>query len=224
MAEEDWSVQLKKIEREFDGLPPVPSPAVQKLRSEEERRAKERVQQRVAMFGAGARLILVFALFAAVSVWPYDTACGWGLFSYLGVEAVIIAGGFWVAVTTWRYRLPKMHILSLAIVLIGLVLIAAEVLPRTGYASVDPKHPPQTWCPQANDAPPATTMKDAPPATSIKDASSAASMLERRVNYTTQSLGSRWEESSGDLVRRLRPQQAALARTLHRELQSKRGP
>jgi len=224
VAEEDWSVQLKKIEREFDGLPPVPSPAVQKLRSEEERRAKERVQQRVAMFGAGARLILVFALFAAVSVWPYDTECGWGLFSYLGVEAVIIAGGFWVAVTTWRYRLPKMHILSLAIVLIGLVLIAAEVLPRTGYASVDPKHPPQTWCPEANDAPPATTMKDAPPATSIKDASSAASMLERRVNYTTQSLGSRWEESSGDLVRRLRPQQAALARTLHRELQLKRAP
>lgn len=229
MAEEDWSVQLKKIEREFDGLPPEPSPALQKLRSEEERRAKERVQQRVAMFGAGARLILVFALFAAVSVWPYQTECGWGLFSYLGVEAVIIAGGFWVAITTWRYRLPKMHILSLAIVLIGLALIAAEVLPRTGYASVDPKHPPQTWCPEGNDAPPATTMKDALPAVSMKDASmkdapSATSMLERRVNYTTQSLGSRWEESSGDLVRRLRPQQAALARTLHRELQLKRGP
>jgi len=219
VAEDDWSLQLKKIEREFDGLPPEPSPAVQKLRSEEERRAKERAQQRVAMFGAGARLILVFALFAALSVWPYADDCGWGLFGYLGVEGVIVAGGFWVAITTWRYRLPKMHILSLAIVLIGLALIAAEVLPRTGYASVDPKHPPQTWCPEPNDAPPVTTMRP-----ETNDASPATSMLERRVNYTAQSLGSRWEESSSDLVRQLRPQQAALVRTLHRELRLKRAP
>ncbi|MGH7652884.1 MAG: hypothetical protein ACREMS_13735 [Gemmatimonadaceae bacterium] len=206
MAEEDWSTQLKKIERQFDGLPPEPSLAMKKLQSEEERRAKERAQQRTAMFGAGARLILVFALFAALVVWPYANACGVGLFSYIGVEAVIVAGGLWVAATTWRYRLPKMHALSLLIVLVGLGLIAAEVLPRTGYASIDPRNPPQTWCPDVKSAPPVT------------------SMLEQRVRSTSQSLGSRWQESTSDLAKQLQPQQAALVRLERPELLSQRAP
>jgi hypothetical protein len=49
-------------------------------------------------------------------------------------------------------------------------------------------------------------------------------MLEQRVQYATQSASSRWEESSGDLVKRLQPQQAALERTLHRELRLRQGP
>jgi hypothetical protein len=232
VPEQDWSVQLKKIEREFDGLPPEPSPALKKLQSEEERRAKERAQQRVAMFGAGARLILVFALFAALALWPYANQCGWGLFSYMGVEAVIVAGGLWVAVTTWRYRLPRMHALSLVIVLAGLVLIAADVLPRTGYASVDPKHPPQTWCPEANGAPSTTmllpdaksTLSTTALLTEAKDAPPETGMLEQRVHYAAESLGARWHESSTDLVTQLRPQQAALARTVHRGLQLQRDP
>jgi hypothetical protein len=200
MAEDNWASQLKKLEREFDGLPPVPSPAAQKMQSEAERRAKEKVQQRAAMIGASARLILVFALGAALVLWPYSRDCGWGWFGYLGVEAVIAAGGIWVAFTTWRARLPKMHVFSLLIVLAGMVLIAAEVLPRMGYAAIDPKNPPQLWCTETTNAPPATTM------------------LEQRVHFATQSLGSRWEESSADLLRQLLPQQAALAQTVHREL------
>jgi hypothetical protein len=151
---DDWSVQLKKIEREFEGLPPEPSPALKKLQSEEERRAQERGQQRAAMFGAGARLILVFALFVAVAIWPYERECGFGLFYYLGVETVIIVGGLWVALTTWRYRLPKMHTLSLLIILTGLVLMAIEILPRIGYAAVDPKHPLHFSCADTPNAPP----------------------------------------------------------------------
>ena len=92
MAQDDWSVQLKKIEREFQGLPPEPSPAFKKMQSEEERRAQERAYQRAAMIGAGARLILVFALGVALAFWPYDRECGGGLFGFLGVEIVIV---FW---------------------------------------------------------------------------------------------------------------------------------
>src|SRR5258706_331138 len=84
------------------------------------------LQQRAAMIGAGARLVLVFALFGALIIWPYAKQCGTGWFGYIGTEAVIVAGGLWVAFTTWRYRLPKMHALSLSIILVGLVLIAAE--------------------------------------------------------------------------------------------------
>jgi hypothetical protein len=206
MADEDWSVQLKKIERQFDGLPPEPSPAFKKMQSEEERRAKERAQQRAAMFGAGARLVLVFALFAALVFWPYANVCGVGLFSYIGVEAVIVAGGIWVGVTTWKYRLPRMHALSLLIVLVGLGLIAAEVLPRTGYAAIDPKNPPQTWCPDETTIPPATAF------------------LEQRVHYAGASLGSRWQESSAELAKQLLPQRAVLKQIERPELLSRPAP
>jgi hypothetical protein len=203
---EDWSTQLKKIERQFDGLPPEPSPAFKKMQSEEDRRAKERAQQRTAMFGAGARLVLVFALFAALWFWPYAKECGAGLFSFVGVEAVIVAGGIWVGITTWKYRLPRMHALSLLIVLVGLGLIASDVLPRTGYAAIDPKHPPQTWCADEQTLPPPTAL------------------LEQRVHFASEAAGSRWRESSTDLAKQLLPQRAVLARLERPELLSQPSP
>ncbi len=227
VPENDWSNKLKNIEREWEGLPPEPSPAFKKLQSEEERRAQERAKQRVAMMGAGARLILVFALFGALAIWPYANDCGWGLFGYLGAEAVIIAGGLWAAFTTWRARLPKMHALSLVIILVGLGLIAAEVLPRIGYAIVDPKNPPQFWCPDTEPAQPliAPETKAALPSddpnTSINLSST---MLGQRVLYAKQAMAGRWQESSGDLVKQLRPQQAALKRIARPELRSQRAP
>ena len=204
--QDDWSSKLKKIEREFDGLPPEPSPALKKLQSEEERRAQERTLQRAAMFGGGARLILVFALFAALAVWPYERACGFGLFEYLGVEVVIIVGGLWVALTTWRYRLPKMHILSLLIALTSLILLAIEVLPRIGYAAVDPKHPPQFSCPDTQNALPRT------------------SAVEQRVQIATRSIEARWQARADELARRFRPQRAALTRIERSELLSPQAP
>ena len=206
MAQDDWAVQLKKIEREFEGLPPEPSPAFKKLQSEEERRAQERAMQRTAMIGGGARLILVFALGVALAFWPYENECGSGLFGYLGVELVIIVGGLWVAFSTWRARLPKMHVLSLLIVLTGLVLIAVEVLPRTGYASVDPKHPPTFFCPDTENTLPQTTA------------------AEQRVNLATRTLEERWRSSTRELSKQLGPQRAALARIERPELLSRRDP
>ncbi len=206
MAQDDWSVQMKKIEREFDGLPPEPSPAFKKLQSEEERRAQDRAQQRVAMMGAGARLLLVFALFVALALWPYERECGAGLFEYLGVEVVIVVGGFWVAFTTWRYRLPKMHTLSLVIIATSLVLIAADVLPRTGYAAVDPKHPPHFSCPDAQNALPRTAA------------------VEQRVQSDTRLIEARWRSRADELSRRFRPRRDALARIERSELLSPQAP
>ena len=206
MAQDDWSVQLKKIEREFDGLPPEPSPAMKKLQSEEERRAQERVYQRAAMIGGGARLILVFALFAALIIWPYERECGAGLFEFLGVEVVIVVGGLWVAFTTWRYRLPKMHTLSLLIILTGLILIGAEVLPRIGYAAVDPKHPRHFSCPDTRGPLPRT------------------SAVEQRVQSATRLMEARWQDRADELSRKFRPQRAALARIERSELLSPQAP
>ncbi len=217
MADDDWSTKLKKIEREFQGLPPEPSPAFKKMQSEEERRAQERAKQRVAAIGAGARLILVFALFGALAVWPYENSCGSGLFGYLGAEAAIVAGGLWVAFTTWRARLPKMHAFSLLVILVGLGLIAVEVLPRTGYASVDPKHPPVFWCPESKTPAPSTNPQ-------TTDALPATDLVGQRVRFATQSMQSRWQESSGELLKQFRPQRAVLKRIAHPGLLSKPNP
>jgi len=206
VAQDDWSAQLKKIEREFNGLPPEPSPAFKKMQSEEERRAQERAQQRAAMIGAGARLVLVFALYTALAIWPYDNQCGSGLLGYLAVEIVIVVGGVWVAFTTWRYRLPKMHTLSLFIILAGLILIAAEVLPRVGYAAVDPKHPPRFSCPDTENALPRTTA------------------VEQRVQSATRTLEARWQSRADELSKQFLPQRAALARIERSELLSPRSP
>ena len=217
MADDDWSTKLKKIEREFQGLPPEPSLAFKKMQSEEERRAQERAKQRVAAIGAGARLILVFALFGALAVWPYENSCGFGLFGYLGAEAAIVAGGLWVAFTTWRARLPKMHAFSLLVILVGLGLIAVEVLPRTGYASVDPKHPPVFWCPESKTPAPSTIPQ-------TTDALPATDFVGQRVRFATQSMQSRWQESSGELLKQFRPQRAVLKRIAHPGLLSKPNP
>ena len=206
MPQDDWSVQLKKIEREFEGLPPEPSPAFKKLQSEEQRRAQERAQQRTAMIGGGARLVLVGALGVALAFWPYENSCGSGLVGYLAVEIVIIVGGLWVAISTWRARLPRMHILSLLIVLTGLVLVATEVLPRVGYAAVDPKNPPHFSCPETPDAPLRT------------------GAVEQRVESATSSIEARWKSRKEELARQFRPQRAALSRLERPELLSQRAP
>src|SRR4029078_1821829 len=192
MAQDDWSTQLKKIEREFDGLPPEPSPAYKKLQSEEERRAQERSQQRAARISAGARLVLVFALGAALAFWPYEKGCGTDLFCFLGVELMIVVGGIWVGFTTWRYRLPRMHTLSLFIILAGLILLAAEILPRVGYAAVDPKHSPSFSCPETPNALPRPTA------------------MEQRVHTATRSLEARWQSRASELATQFHPHTVAL--------------
>ena len=204
--QDDWSSQLKKIEREFEGLPPEPSPAFKKMQSEEQKRAQERAKQRAAAIGGGARLVLVGALGVALAFWPYENTCGSGLFGFLAAELVIIAGGLWVAVTTWRARLPRMHILSLLIALAGLVLVAIEILPRVGYAAVDPKHPPQFSCPETQNAPPRTTA------------------VEQRVQSAASSLEERWKSRTEELSKQFRPQRAALAKLERPELLSQPTP
>ncbi|HST08541.1 MAG TPA: hypothetical protein VLJ83_10230 [Gemmatimonadaceae bacterium] len=206
MVDNDWSSQLKKIEREFDGLPPEPSPAFKKMQSEDQRRAQERGQQRRATISASARLVLVFALGVALAFWPYERDCGSGLFGFLGVELMIVVGGVWVAFTTWRYRLPRMHILSLFIVLAGLVLLGIEVLPRIGYAAIDPKHPPSFSCPDTQNAPTQPTA------------------MGRRAHSATEALATRWQSRADELSRQFQPQRAALVRLERPELLSRQAP
>lgn len=146
MSEIDWDVELRKIEREFDGLPPTPSAGELRARKAAERREKQRKEERIAALGAWGRLVLVAALAAALYWWPYLRACGPGLFAFLGAESMVVAGGLWVVAFTWRHRMARTHALGMLVVIAGLALILAQVLPRVGYARTDPAHPPQWWC------------------------------------------------------------------------------
>ena len=57
------------------------------------------------------------------------------LAGYLGAVGTIILSGAWGASAAWKYRASLAHIVSLFIIFYGIVLAAAELLPRTGYAA-----------------------------------------------------------------------------------------
>ncbi|HSL70193.1 MAG TPA: hypothetical protein VK864_08110, partial [Longimicrobiales bacterium] len=101
MSEIDWKTELKKIEREFDGLPPEPTPDELKARRLAVNRTQQVKQTQNAVLLVWARLVLVGALTAAVSFWPYSRACGFGLYAYMAAAGVIVLGGLWVSIYGW---------------------------------------------------------------------------------------------------------------------------
>jgi hypothetical protein len=131
-------VELKKIEREFDGLPPEPSSPSGRAKLEWARREEEQRHQRSAAIGVYVRLALVVALVISIGSWPYARTCGMPLFLYMASVSAVIIGGIWIAVSTWLNRMPRTHLLAIFIVFWGLTLSAVEVLPRAGYAQPDP--------------------------------------------------------------------------------------
>lgn len=132
----DWNAELRTIEREYDGLPPEPSAAAMRSRRAAELRAREQAERRIALLGSGARLTLAGALLAGIPWWPYGTGCGPGLAGFLAAGGMIVLGGGWSAVHAWRHRLAVSHMIALAIVLAGLAIVSAQVLPRLGYATI----------------------------------------------------------------------------------------
>jgi hypothetical protein len=146
MMTKSWTTELRKIEREFDGLPPEPSPLERASRRIAERQTMARKERRAAALGTLGRLALVILLAGAINFWPYPHACGAGLFSYLGAESLVVIGGLWAAVFTWQVRAALAHGIAMLMVLCGLVLAGLQVLPRVGYAKTDPAHQPVWQC------------------------------------------------------------------------------
>ena len=146
MTDIDWATELRRIEREFDGLPPEPTPGELRARRAAEARERERKAKGAAMRGTWARLCLVIGLSAGIVLWPYGRACGAGLLAYAGAVVVIVVGGLWVASRTWRLRMARAHGLALLVALWGLLLWGDLILPRVGYAAIDPANPPAWRC------------------------------------------------------------------------------
>jgi hypothetical protein len=81
------------------------------------------------------RVLLGLSLGVMMASWPYSRSCGLPLFGYLGAVVFVMLSGLWAASCSWKYRVGLAHILALSVVLYGFTLAAAELLPRTGYAS-----------------------------------------------------------------------------------------
>lgn len=79
-------------------------------------------------------VVLGVALSAALPYWPYANSCSWGLGLYLIAVTLVIITGIWGTKLTWDARLGRSHAAAIAVVLWGVALVAAEVLPRIGYA------------------------------------------------------------------------------------------
>jgi hypothetical protein len=144
MNETNWDLELKNISREFDGLPAAPVISLDNARKAAEKHARELRAARNAAIGTWARAALVAAVAVALYYWPYARECGVGLFAFMGAGASVAAGALWVMALSWKWRLARANAAGMLLVIASLAILASQVLPRVGYAKVDPAHP-KVW-------------------------------------------------------------------------------
>jgi len=84
--------------------------------------------------GGWSRVLLGAVAAVGASFWPYAHACGVGLWLFLGVAGTVVVAGVWGMIASWRRRLGLAHVVALLVTLWGVGLVAAELLPRLGYA------------------------------------------------------------------------------------------
>lgn len=134
MSDIDWSVELRKIEREYDGLPPERTRTQVRLQRIQEIAAKERFSVRLSLVGIWVRLFLVAALAVSLFWWPYGHHCGLPLASFLLSQTMVIVGAVALAVRTWRDRFGWVFSGSALCAVVAWTVIALHVLPRVGYS------------------------------------------------------------------------------------------
>ena len=144
MADRNWDKELSKIDKQLESVSDAALFPSAKSASPDAKKNVEVQRAATRSWGAFLRLGLSVAVGVGILWWPYPARCGLGLVLYLGAVAAVIAGGVWSAVWTWHHRTARAHMLSLLLILWGLVLAAADVLPRAGYATPTVAHP-ATW-------------------------------------------------------------------------------
>jgi hypothetical protein len=145
MSDRDWDAEMRKIDQQISSIPsqsaaPVRAPAQSAGIAPPAARAE------TSTFGVMARLGLACVLGVAIVFWPYGARCGFGVAGYLGAVATLIVAGVWSSIWTWKHRAAKAHAVSLLLLTWGIVLAAADVLPRVGYAKPTANHPANWTC------------------------------------------------------------------------------
>jgi hypothetical protein len=131
-----WTQELRKIEREYDGLPPLHTRTQIRMQKIQEIISKGKFEQRLSMIGIWTRLALVATLGTALFWWPYGNACGFPLATFLASYAIVIVGGLAVAARTWRDRLVWQFVGSALVIIAAWTVVALHTLPRLGYPTM----------------------------------------------------------------------------------------
>ena len=146
VSQTDWDRELKRIEREFEVGSADPIIRLDNSRKAAARNGKGERPARTGALVVWIRVVLVVALAVGMYFWPYARACGVGLFSYMGAATLVGAGALWAAASSWQARLVRAHAASMLMLIVALALLATQILPRVGYANVDPADPPTWMC------------------------------------------------------------------------------
>ncbi len=146
MSDRNWDAELKKIDRQLESVSDEALFPTKAAKGADAKAQVAAVQKSTSTWGVFLRLTLTVALGVGMVFWPYGARCGVGLAGYLGAVTVLVVGGVWSAVWSWRHRAAKAHTLSLLLVLWGLLLASLDVLPRVGYAKPTAEHPAAWAC------------------------------------------------------------------------------
>jgi len=146
MTARDWDAEMKKIDKQIASLPAEAVAPAKVPAASQEPRGGAAAAKPTSALGVFARLTLALVLGVAIAYWPYSARCGLGLAGYLGAVGTLITAGVWSSIWTWRHRAAKGHILSLLILLWGLALASADILPRVGWAKASVDHPARWIC------------------------------------------------------------------------------
>ena len=134
MSERDWDKELAKIDKQLESVSDAQLFPEKKGATPAQKAEVADARASASSWPAIIRLALSVALGVGILFWPYANRCGIGLAGYLFAVTAVAGGGIWSAVWTWRHRTGRAHALSILLIVWGLVLAGAEILPRTGYA------------------------------------------------------------------------------------------
>lgn len=146
MSQTDWDRELKRIEREFEVGSADPIIRLEPSRKPAGRQVSGPRRTGPSALAVWGRLLLVIALAVGMYFWPYARSCGFGLYSYMGAATLVGAGALWAAASSWQARLARAHSVSMVMIILALALLSAQILPRVGYAVIDPANPPTWMC------------------------------------------------------------------------------
>jgi hypothetical protein len=147
MSDRDWDAEMRKIDQQLASIPAQASTPVRaSVPAGAGAATMPFAKPETSTFGVMARLALAGVLGVAIIFWPYSARCGLGLAGYLGAVSTLVVAGVWSSIWTWKHRAAKAHTVSLLLLTWGLVLAAADVLPRIGYAKPTVQHPAHWTC------------------------------------------------------------------------------
>ncbi len=133
MTDFDWNVELRAIERAFDGLPPEPSPAQVRARKSAEFQARLEAQEHAVLFKACVRVILLGLLLMVALWWPRAYSCGVSLVPLIALEILVAGGALWAAAFARRNGFVLVRAVAIMQFVMAVTLLSQVVVARAWY-------------------------------------------------------------------------------------------